>query len=120
MSVQMIRNAQEQMAADVVAPAAQNSVAGLTVLAGSEIDARLFSSLSYTIKVATNDVKWTVYAGDASDYSDEVVVSAEASVVAGNVSSYSATPPPFGYYRVKIRDTVGGVHGAATVHGMAK
>lgn len=105
---------------DTVTPAAQASVDAVTVVTGSEIDARPWRSLAYTIKVATNTIAWTVWGANAADYSDEVTVLSSAPVVAGAASSYTASPPPFAYYRVKIASNVGGVHGTATVRGIAK
>jgi len=105
---------------DLVTPVAQASVDADTVLAGSAIDVRGWRSLAYTIKVAANDVDWTVYGAHSADYSDEVVVQAEALVAAGAAGSYAVTQAPFGYYRVKIHSNVGGVHGTATLVGMAK
>lgn len=120
MSMQMIATQHKQVAADVVDPVAQASVDALTVLAGSALDARLFGALSYTIAIITNAVKWTVYAGNVSDFSDEQVVNSEAIVGAAASSSYAVTPPPYSYYRVKIRASVGGAQGTATLHGIAK
>lgn len=105
---------------DRVAPVAQASVNADTVLAGSELDARAWRSLAYSIKVATQTVDWTVFGANSSDYSDEVVVQAEASVLAAAAGSYSTTQAPFAYYRVKIHSNVGGVHGTATLVGVLK
>lgn len=100
--------------------ASHASVAGATVLSGSEIDTGPYLSLSYTIKVATEDVDWQVFGANIADYSDEVSVQANASVAAAAVGSYSTTQAVWRYYRVKIKDTVGGTHGTATVSGIAK
>ena len=105
---------------ELVTPAAQASVDADTVLAGSAIDVRGWRSLAYTILVADNDVDWTLYGANSEDYSDEVVVQAEATVVAGAAGSYAVAQAPFGYYRVKIHSHVGGVHGTATLVGIAK
>lgn len=107
-----------QVPVEEIAPAAQLSTASYVVLAGSELDARAWKSLSYTILVATQSVFWTVYGANSSDYSDEVVVQSEASVSAGASSSFSAAPPPFAYYRVKIKNNAGA--GTATLHGICK
>lgn len=103
-----------------VAPAGQVSTASLVVLAGSEFDARTWISLAYTIAVATEAVTWSVFGANASDYSDEIVVSAGASVAAAAASSYAVALAPYAYYRVKIIDTAAGTHGTATVRGIVK
>ena len=84
------------------------------------MDVRPWRSLSYTIVVATQAVNWSVFGANASDFSDEVAVLAAATVVAGATSSYASTQFPYAYARVKVIDTVGGVHGTATVYGIAK
>jgi hypothetical protein len=103
-----------------VAPTPVASTASTVVVAGSEIDARAWTSVSYTIAVATHDVTWSVFAANAADYSGEVAVLSPASVVAAATSSYAVALAPFSYYRVKIIDTVGASHGTATVYGIAK
>jgi len=65
-------------------------------------------------------VTWTVFGANTADYSDEVVVNAAANVAANAVSSYVVAQAPYAYYRVKIRSTVAGAHGTATVAGLAK
>jgi hypothetical protein len=109
-----------QVPIEQVAPAAQPSVDADTVVAGSGIDARGWRSVAYTIKVATNDVDWTVFGANAADYSDEVAVQAEATVAAAAAGSYAVSPAPYAYYRVKIHSHVPGAHGSATVVGIAK
>lgn len=101
-----------------VAPAALTSTNSQVALA--PIDVISWQSLSYTIKIATNDVDWEVFGANAADYSDEVTVQAEATVAAAAVGSYSTAQAVWRYYRVKITSTVDGVHGAATVVGVAK
>lgn len=103
-----------------VAPVGQVSTAATVVLAGCEFDARAWTSLAYTIKVITNDVTWSVWGANASDYSDETAVLPAVSVAAGAVSSRVFALAPYGYYRVKIIDTVGASHGTATVRGIVK
>ncbi len=104
-----------------VAPAAQASVAAETVLAGSEMDVRGFTTLAYTIAIAAaeNTVTWKVYGANDSGYADEVAVNT-ADVASGAAGAYTVTPAPYGYYRVKILDKVGGSHGTATLRGIAK
>lgn len=101
-------------------PAAQLSTASTVVVADSELDARFASTLAYTIVVITQAIKWSVFGAHASDYSDEVAVLAATTVAAGAASSYAVSPPPYSYYRVKLIDDSGGVHGTATVRGVAK
>lgn len=120
MTVQMIANQHRQAAVDIVTPDAQTSTNADAVVAGSEIDARMWRSLAYTIKVAVNAVTWTVFGANASDYSDEVVVNSAASVAAGSASSYAVSQAPYAYYRVKIRSTVADTPGTATIVGVAK
>lgn len=103
-----------------VAPDAQASTASTVVVASSDLDARAWRALSYTVAVATQAIKWSVFGANASDFSDEVAVLAATTVAAGANSSYSVAPPPFSYYRVKIIDDSGGVHGTATVRGIVK
>ena len=79
-----------------------------------------FICLAYTIRVATQDVKWKVYGANLATFADEVEVQAEATVVAGASGTYAVTVAPYGYYRVKIVDAGGGLHGTATVVGIAK
>ena len=109
-------------AADILltGPQSQASTNAYAAVAGADIDARAFRSVSYTITVVTHDVTWEVLGANVSDFSDAVVVQAGASVVAGGSSSYSVQQAPFSFYRVQIEDTVGGTHGTATVNGTAK
>jgi hypothetical protein len=101
-----------------VAPTPLLSTNSLVALA--EIDTGHWKSLAYTIAVATNSVDWTVFGANADDYSDEQVVQAEASVAAAATGTYAVAQAPYRYYRVKIKSTVPGDHGTATVRGIAK
>jgi len=103
-----------------VAPAAQDSVDALTVLAGSAMDARPWKSVCYTIHVTGNTVAWTVFGANASDYSDEVVVQAEAPVAANANGAYAVAQAPYGFYRVKIRSNAAGLPGTALLRGICK
>jgi len=98
----------------------QASTASTVAVTGSDLDATQFSSIAYTIVIATNAVKWSVFAANVSDFSDEVAVLSATTVASGAASSYSAALAPFRYYRVKIIDDSGGSHGTATVNGVAK
>lgn len=120
MTVQIVGSIHRNVAVDIVTPAAQLSANADAVVVGSEIDARAWESLAYTIKVATNAITWTVFGANTADYSDETVVQAAASVDVGASGSYAMAQAPYAYYRVKIRSTVADVHGTATVVGIAK
>lgn len=98
----------------------QASTASTVVAAGSELDATQFGSVAYTISIATNNVNWSVFGANVSDYSDEVAVQTATQVNAGAVGSYAATVAVYRFYRAKIIDTVGGTHGTATINGVAK
>jgi hypothetical protein len=106
--------------AAVTGAVVQVSTNATAVVAGAEIDATQLRTVCYTIAVATHDVDWSVFAANASDYSDEVAVLNATKVSAGGNGSYTASPAPYRYYRVKIIDDVGGTHGQATVNGIAK
>lgn len=120
MAVSTVMAGSRQVQVEALAPAAQASVNADTLLAGSAIDMRPWRSLAYTILVATNDVDWTVYGANQADYSDEVAVQAEATVVAGAAATYAVAQAPYAYYRVKIHSHVAGVHGTATLAAIAK
>lgn len=120
MTVQLISNQHRQAAIDMGTPAGQISANAETVLVGSEMDMRMWKSLGYTAKVATNAVTWVVYGANSADYSDEVVVQAAASIAAGANGTYAVAQAPYAYYRVKIYSTVGGSHGTVTLAGIAK
>ena len=120
MTVQMVGSTHRNVAVDIVTPVAQLSANADAVVVGSEIDARPWESLAYTIKVVTNAVTWTVFGANSADYSDETAVQAAASIGAGASGSYAVAQAPFAYYRVKIRSTVADTHGTATVCGIAK
>lgn len=109
-----------QVQIETVAPTGQLSTASTVVVTGSEMDARPWQSLAYTVVVATNAIKWSVWAANASDYSDEVAVLSAATVASGATSSYATTQAAYSYYRVKITDDSGGVHGTATIRGVMK
>lgn len=88
--------------------------------ARAPIDVRGYQSLSITLLATVQTLKWTVYGANLSDYSDEVVVQAEAVVAADAVGSYTTTQAPFGFYRAKVANNAGGVVGTAQVQAYAK
>ncbi len=107
--------------ADVVDPAAQASTDPEVVLAGSELDASVFTALAYTIEnTGVETIDWTVYGATQADFSDEIVVQASAAVLAAAFDSYTEAPPVFRFYRVTINAAVGGDQGEGTLHGVAK
>lgn len=101
-----------------VSPAALLSTNSYVALA--PIDTGPWLTLAYTIAVITNAVTWEIYGANASDYSDEQIVQVGASVAAAATGTFTATQAPYRYYRVKIKSTVPGSHGTATVRGIAK
>lgn len=120
MTVQVIANQHRQVAIDSIAPAGQASTNSEVLLAGSEIDARMWRSIAYTIAVVTAGVKWAVYGANASDYSDEQAVQALTNVAAGATGAYTVAQAPYAYYRVKIQSNVVDTPGTATLRGIAK
>ncbi len=116
--VQTIEGANREVA--TVEPVAQASALAAAVLAGSAMDARPWRSLAYTITVITNTITWWVYGANASNYSDEVIVSGPTDVVAGATSSYAVAQAPYAYYRAYIQTKVNPNHGTVTLHGICK
>lgn len=119
MTVSLVGSAQKRRAVEEITPAAQASTNATAVVTGSGLDAGPYDLISYTIVIATEDVDWSVFGANSSDYSDEVAVVSATTVGAGTASSYTADAG-YRYYRVKIIDTVGDTHGTATVRGLAK
>lgn len=101
-----------------VAPAGLLSIDTLVALA--PMDTGPWLSLAYTIAVVDNDLDWTVFGANESDYSDEQVVQAEAQVDAGATGTYVVAQAPYRYYRVKIKAAISAAQGTATVVGIAK
>lgn len=120
MTVQLIANAHRQVAIEAIAPAAQASTNNETLLAGSEIDARMWRSVAYTIAVATAGVQWAIYGANAADYSDEQAVQVLTNVAAAATGAYTVAQAPYAYYRVKIKSNVVDTPGTATLRGIAK
>ncbi len=103
-----------------VTPAAQASVNAYADVIGSTLDTQMYGSVAYTLVNATQTISWKVLGANASDFSDAVEVQAEADVLAAASASYSATVAVWRYYKVQIKSKVAGVHGTATVRGIAK
>lgn len=118
MSMSVVR-ATDELYSEVT-PAAQASVAAYADVAGSTLDTLMYGSVAYTLVNATQTISWKVLGANASDFSDAVEVQAEADVLAAGVASYSATVAVWRYYKVQIKDKVGGTHGTVTVRGVAK
>lgn len=92
----------------------QTSTASTVVVTGSDIDARGWKTVAYNVKVATNAVKWSVFGANQSDFSDEVAVLSATTVASGAAGTYAVSPAPYSYYRAKVIDDSGGVHGDIT------
>jgi len=90
------------------------------IVTGSNLDARGYSALSYTVAAATNDLDYTVYGANVSDFSDKVAIVAKNTCTAGTTETYAVTPPPYAYYCVYLDATVDATHGTLTVNGIAK
>lgn len=86
----------------------------------AQVDAGGFFNISFTMKVATQSIKWTVYAANLADLSDAVVVNAEATVVAAAVGTFAVSGAPYRYYFVKIKSAAADTPGTAIVTGIAK
>lgn len=91
-----------------------------SLVAMGAIDTGIAKSLVYTLSVITASVDWTVFGANASDYSDEVEVQAEAAVAAAGLGTYTTTQAIYRYYRAKIKSTVADTPGTATIRGVAK
>lgn len=120
MTLTAILSGGRQTEIERVAPAAQASTAAYVVVAGSEIDARPWRSVAYTLKNITNTISYEVFGANLPDYSDEVIVSGPTDILAAAASSYAVAQAPYGYYRVKIIDKVAASHGTVTLVGIAK
>ena len=84
------------------------------------IDIGTALTLVYTLTVATNNLKWTVYGANVAAFTDEVVVQAEATVNVGALGTYSTTQAVYRYYRAKIKAAVGAAQGTGTLTGVSK
>lgn len=99
----------------------QVSTAGFVDVVDSDLDARFYQSISYTItNTGANSIDWKVLAANNPDFSDSVEVKASAAVAAAAKDSYSATVAVYSYYKVQIKDDSGGSHGTGQVAGITK
>ena len=107
---------------DSVAPVDQESTDAYVAVVGSELDARAFGALSYTIlnTDGVNSIDWKVQGSNDVAFTTTVDVKVEAGVAAGASDTYAVSPPPYSYYRVVIKATVGASQGDASVRGIAK
>jgi len=117
MTMQMVGAVHRRVAVEVVS-AEQDTTDSYVAVEDSEIDARPWKSLAYTIKVSDQNSNWKVLGANKADYSDEVEVKSEETVNAGGASSYAVSQAPYAYYRVKIQESVSG--GKAEINGIAK
>jgi len=102
-----------------VTPDAQASVAAYADVTGSELDTLYFASVSYTLVNATQTITYQILGANRADYADAVVIQS-ADILAAGVATYAVTQAPYRYYKVQIKDKVGGVHGTTGVYGLAK
>lgn len=86
----------------------------------AELDTGPWGSVSYTLRAEDNPVDWRVFGAHEADYSDEMKVQETATVGAGECDDYSTAPPPYRYYRVKVKSTNPNEHGSVVVVGMAR
>jgi len=105
--------------AEEITPVAQASAAAYADVAGSEADTLYFRSLSYTLINATQTITYQILGDNRSDYGSAVVIQT-ADILAAGVATYAVAQAPYRYYKVQIKDKVGGVHGTTGVYGLAK
>lgn len=102
-----------------VNPTAQASVAAYADVAGSTLDTLYFKSVSYTLINADQTITYQILAGNRADFADAVVVKT-ANILAAGTDTYAVAQAPYRYYKVQIKDAVGGTHGTTGVYGLAK
>lgn len=94
------------------------------VLAGSEIDTRPFTLISYSFRVTLKSAIVYVYAANEEDWSDELQMNGWTLAVGVHQKSSLIYPqqlyPAKRYHRIKIRDGVAGQHGGVTAFMFAK
>lgn len=106
--------------AEILSPTAQTSTASYVDVSGSKIDAANYESVALTVTNThgSNSIDYKVLA--SIDDVSYVEVKAEATLAAAAIGSYSTSPALYRYYKVQVKDTSGGTHGAATVRVIAK
>jgi hypothetical protein len=85
---------------------AQASTNSFVVLDGSELDARAWRSLEYSLTVLGNDVDWAVYGDNAVAFGTEVCVQVADTIVQSASGSFSVANAHYEFYRIKIKSTV--------------
>ena len=104
-----------------VSPAAQASTNSYVAVTGSPLDVTWQKSVAYTIEnTGADTIDWRVVAGNASDFSDAIIVQAEAAVAAAAFGNYSVVTAVWKHYRVEVKSTVADTPGEATVLGVGK
>ena len=120
MTIKNIGVPDKRVYGDLVEADTQASTNNYAVVTGSELNAGPFQSISYTVRASTNNVNWKVFGANKEDFSDEVEVMTETAVTAGGNDSYTASPPAYRFYRVKIKSASTDTPGDADVVGLAK
>ena len=72
------------------------------------------------LELNVNAVTWIVYGANLADYSDAIVVNAEAAVAKAGADSYVADSAHYQYYRAMVKSTVSSTHGAVNCTGFVK
>ena len=103
---------------EVLHGCAQDSTDSYVAVTGSELDARAWRSVAYTMDVITNGVKWQVFADNASAFGSEVIVQAEALVAADAQGTFTLANAPYSYYRIKIKSAVAQTPGSVSVYAL--
>lgn len=96
----------------ILNPADQISAAAYADFAGSTLDARHNTHIGFTLLNldGANAATWQILAANLADFSDAFVQQAGASILAGAVGHVEITGSGFRFYKVQIKDTVGGAH----------
>lgn len=100
-------------------PNVQASTASYALL-GSVLDCRAANSVALTVINADQTIQYKVQGANQSDFDDAVEVQAEADLAATAIGSYASAAPVWAYYRVLIKDKVGGTHGNAVLTAIVK
>ena len=104
-----------------VIPTDQASVAAYADVVGSTLDSLRAANVSYTIlNNGANSITYQVLADNDPAFGNAQVVAGPTAVGAAASSAYTAAPAPYRYYKVQIKDTVGGNHGQSHLFGVAK
>jgi hypothetical protein len=105
---------------EITAPAAQASTNDPALLVGSQIDARDWLTVSYTVVNAAQTIIWWVYGANSASYADKVIVKGPSDVLASATDSYAVSPAPYAYYCVWIDSKVDAAFGTVTCVGITK